>query len=425
MDRLELVRAMRAKLKAHAPGPLRAALKFARAQVGRPPIDDVVLGDFRLEQEPGSRARLNFVIPRLAAGADFGGVATGIDVFLRLWQQLRELVPLDMRLIVTDVTGETDAGIFTRRAEKAGEIVQDDQVFLARSTSATIPVRINDLFFTYNWWTTLNIDGLVSQQTAVFGRGRLPIIYLIQDYEAMFHQYSSAHLLARDSLDAVPRLWTIVNSSNLQQFIELMGHRPERSFVFDPVVSEALRPYLGQARGSVREKRILVYGRPAVERNCWPALVRGLRRWARDYPQFADWEVISAGTEHPSVPLGDGREIRSVGKLSLDDYAATLLQSSVGVSLMASPHPSYPPLEMAHFGLRTVTNGYLCKDLSSYHGNITSVASIQEGPLAAAIADACAQHGQPADAEANAGYLRTDAYPFLPDLVAAIQPELS
>jgi hypothetical protein len=31
---------------------------------------------------------------------------------------------------------------------------------------------------------------------------------------------------------------------------------------------------------------------------------------------------------------------------------------------MLSPHPSYPPLEMAAFGVRVVTNTYANKDLS-------------------------------------------------------------
>ena len=41
--------------------------------------------------------------------------------------------------------------------------------------------------------------------------------------------------------------------------------------------------------------------------------------------------------------------------------------SAIGISLMVSPHPSYPPLEMAHLGMLVLTNGFGAKDLSTWH----------------------------------------------------------
>ncbi|MFO8162944.1 MAG: hypothetical protein R6T98_00230, partial [Desulfatiglandales bacterium] len=48
-------------------------------------------------------------------------------------------------------------------------------------------------------------------------------------------------------------------------------------------------------------------------------------------------------------------------------------ESAIGISLMISPHPSYPPLEMAHFGVLTITNSFANKDLSQWHQNIISI----------------------------------------------------
>ena len=56
--------------------------------------------------------------------------------------------------------------------------------------------------------------------------------------------------------------------------------------------------------------------------------------------------------------LGDGLEMVSAGKLSLQAYGALLNQCAIGISLMLSPHPSYPPLEMAHSGILTITNSF-------------------------------------------------------------------
>ena len=72
--------------------------------------------------------------------------------------------------------------------------------------------------------------------------------------------------------------------------------------------------------------------------------------------------------------LAKGRYLTSVGKLTLDEYARVLSESAIGISLMVSPHPSYPPLEMAAFGAIVITNGYQNKNLSiSFSDNIYSL----------------------------------------------------
>ena len=47
-----------------------------------------------------------------------------------------------------------------------------------------------------------------------------------------------------------------------------------------------------------------------------------------------------------------------------------------GISLMVSPHPSYPPLEMSTFGIKTITNTYENKDLASFNSNIVSLSDM-------------------------------------------------
>lgn len=395
-----------------------------RESVAAPPIDDVVLADFGVTRDDAVTPRLTLVLPLLQKGSDFGGTATGIDIFARLAVGLAAADNIDVRVVITDVIAETDPSIVVNRAARAGLTIAPDQIELVRSRNTAIPVRANEIFMTYNWWTTLNFAQVRDAQARLFDQAPRPMIWLMQDYEPAFMGFSGAHMLARAAYDTSEPLWGIVNSTNLASYIEAVGHRLERRFLFEPVISEALRPYLGRVGTAARGKRMLVYGRPTVERNCFPALIRGLRRWVRDYPEYADWEIISAGVEHDPVDLGGGRKLTSVGKLSLEDYAEMLLGCSVGVSLMASPHPSYPPLEMAHFGLRTITNDYVCKDLSAFHPNIVSVRSIAEAPLAAAIAEACAAFGTPSTNEGNAEYLRRDLYPFVDELRGAVSEAL-
>lgn len=410
----------RSFLKRNLPPAVKNVFQRVREAVAPPPIDDIVLADFQAQRDDNPTPRLSLVLPMLQKGSDFGGTATGIEIFCRLFLVLSASRRLDLRIFVTDIVAETDIAIIITRAAKAGLTITPEQIELVRSPTAQIGVRADDIFMTHNWWVTLNFANLRNQQTAMFGISAKPLVWLMQDYEPAFMGFSSGHMLARAAYDTCDPLWGVINSGNLARYLEALGHHPARRFVFEPVIVESLRPYLDQVATSPRSQRVLVYGRPTVERNCFPALVRGLQRWVRDYPEFADWEVISAGVPHHPIDLGGGRKLASAGKLPLDDYARMLLSCSAGVSLMASPHPSYPPLEMAHFGVRTVTNDYFCKDLTAFHPNILSVRSIAETELAAALAEACRQAAGPPETYCNPDYVRAEAYPFMGDLAEAL-----
>jgi hypothetical protein len=52
---------------------------------------------------------------------------------------------------------------------------------------------------------------------------------------------------------------------------------------------------------------------------------------------------------------------------------------------MISPHPSYPPLEMAAFGVRVLTNNFSNKNLSQVSSYIRSVQHPEPAGIAAAL----------------------------------------
>ena len=119
--------------------------------------------------------------------------------------------------------------------------------------------------------------------------------------------------------------------------------------------------------------------------------------------------------------------LQSLGKLTLDVYAELLRSSAIGISLMISPHPSYPPLEMAHLGLLVLTNRYAEKDLSTWHPNISSLRAMTPEALAADLADVCSRF----DADPAAGdttvprlsqFLETGPqFPFAQELAALLE----
>lgn len=423
---MSLPHPLRDYAKRHAPAGLRRMIGKIRSAMAGIPIDDAVLAEYAFAPDGSTTPRLNLVLPNLSRGEAFGGILTGIDLFLQLARMLETQLPgVELRIILTDPDRQTDTGFVVDAAAKAG-IAPNRLSFLPLGRSGhSLPTRKGDIFIAYNWWAAHNIRPIITEQAAHFGRPFKPLIYLVQDYEPHMLAFSSAQILAREAYDRPERLWGIFNSSNLYNYFTLQGHSAEKSFTFEPVINAALRPALAQVGTSAQAPRIIAYGRPSIPRNCYPALIRGLRRWAVDYPEYGDWEVVTAGLTHAPLRIDATRQLTALGKLSLEDYAATLLSSRVGISLMASPHPSYPPLEMAHLGLRTVTNRYLCKQWEGHHPNIVLTPSLDEHDLARAIADACAASASPVCAAPDAVFTRAEPYPFLPQLCADLVQELA
>ncbi len=411
---------LRTTLRRSAPQFARTAFSGLRARLAPPPLEDIVLHPYAMQAEGEGALRLTLVLPSLAADRRFGGVATAIEVLLECARRANA----EVRFALDDFDRSVDRGFVEQCARRAGVDPSLVAIWPRSAHVQPIHVRRNDIFFAYNWWAALNLVPLIARQHETFAGERRPLVYLIQEYEPGFSAFSSTHLFARAAFDLKSRVWGIFNSSQLHAYFHAQGHAFEREYVFEPRLSAAMRPFL-DAEPAAKERRILAYGRPSVPRNCFPAIVAGLREWTERHPQFAKWSVVSAGVQHKAVPIGGGREMRSLGKLSIEDYAERLRSAAVGISLMASPHPSYPPLEMAHFGIKTLTNRYFCKDLAASHDNIVTLPDIAPHTIADALAAACKQF-EAAPQSGWAGrshmpdYLAQGAYPFLDEIAAEI-----
>jgi hypothetical protein len=406
---------LRELMKRSLRGGLREQVLKLRARLSAPPLETIVLHDYAIVVDEDPRPRLSLVIPSIAPKAAFGGVLTGLDIFLEISRR----TGADLR-IIWDNFESIDRSLVDGRARSLGLDAAAIEIVRRDREAPEITMRSNDILVSYNWWTTLNIRGLLDQQVARFGGEPRPFLYLMQDYEPQFYPFSSTHMLVRLAFDPTRPCWGIFNSHQLHEFYLGQGHSVAKSFVFEPQLSKSLRPAL-EAGPATKVKRILVYGRPSIPRNCFPAVEAGLKLWASRYPQFADWEVVSAGMAHAPTPFGAGRAVRSLGKLSLEDYAELLRTTAVGLSLMSSPHPSYPPLEMAHFGILTVTNRYANKDLASAHDNIISIADIDASTIAVALAEACGRFEAEPDVGAKGkthipAFLDPGPFPFLDQL---------
>lgn len=310
--------------------------------------------------------RLNLLVPALSERHVFGGIATALQVFDALRPYFDEA-----RIIVTDeATPEPRADAYYGHwpiVPMAGDAPPGNHIVPAGSRWAqTLAVHAQDYFLATAWWTAHNALALLDwQQSQHPGANQRRMLYLIQDYEPGFYPWSSRYLLAQATYAQPERTQAIINSHWLADYLAAQGHHFARSIVLQPQLNPALAAARARTTHFHKERIMLVYGRPGTERNAFSLLVAALRLWAHQYPQASQWRILSAGEDFAPIELGNGCHLHSVGKLGIDAYADLLARTAVGLSLMVSPHPSYPPLEMAAFGARVVTNGFANKDLST------------------------------------------------------------
>ncbi len=374
--------------------------------------------------------RINLVLPTINRAHIFGGIATALQFFRRLSRELGEDVATRIILTEYDPARHDCEGFEGYRTVSW----QDDPDFTRQilpfrlRCGATLPVTPGDIFVATQWTTAYMVQRAVQGVADLFSQPPSRLCYLVQDYEPGFYPYSTEQLLSESTYRSSLPQAAVFNSSFLRDYFVDRGYPFEKTYCFEPKLNRILRELLQNQQTSCKRKLILVYGRPSTARNAFPLLSEGLKRWAATYSRAAEWEIVSVGEQHPDIQLGGGIILRSAGKLDLADYARLMREASVGVSLMVSPHPSYPPLEMAHFGLLTVTNGFASKDLSLWHDNIVSLADCTPESLAAQItinteraaADpSCGLAGK----SRTPGYLDDgDAFPFTADLAGYLFP---
>jgi hypothetical protein len=262
-----------------------------------------------------------------------------------------------------------------------------------RSRTGTQPIDIdrNDSFMATSWVTAYLGLRLLNWQKRAYENAGSPMLYLIQDYEPGFYAGSSRSALAETTYMSDMPVVAVFNSHELASCFARHGYQFHSSHVLEPPLNLALdeeRTALMESAPQ-RTKTLLVYARPSVPRNAFDLAVEAVRFWKREYDRAGEWRVLGVGENFGPIGIGPRTTIRSLGKLSLHQYAVRLATSRVGLSLMMSPHPSYPPLEMAAFGMRVITNGFLDKDLSTRSQNIVSVIVPTPENLGRALIAAC------------------------------------
>ncbi|MFD0666752.1 rhamnosyltransferase WsaF family glycosyltransferase [Ramlibacter sp. MAHUQ-53] len=365
----------------------RPAVQATAARLGLPTAEVDIPEVTPMTARPSAfdRPRLNLLLPTIRPSHVFGGISTALHFFDILKAQ-----DADVRVILTDHDWRGEplpaalAGWEVRDAsaeDRPGRCI----VSMGDRAARTLPVGPGDLFVATAWWTAYSAQRLVPWQAAQYGIAARPLVYLVQDHEPGFYPLSSRYLLSRSTYEYPLPMVGVFNTGLLADFFAQAGYAFSARHAFEP----ELNPSLAAARAGLqrldKERLLILYGRPGVPRNAFELVVQGVRAWAARDPSAAQWRIESLGEQHQDIALPGGARIASRGKLSLDEYAQALTQAGLGLSLMLSPHPSYPPLEMAEFGVQVVTNRHENKDLGARSPFIHSLGSVTPETIAAEL----------------------------------------
>lgn len=351
-------------------------------------VDEINPYYFRKEEIESKR--LNLLVPSINPEHVFGGISTAI----KFYQKLAETLGYHQRIILVDAVPSKEAleqysDYVLVPPEKTSKETKQIVSYAYRDASG-IPVSSNDYFMFTGWWTAHCAQEAYENFEKEYGIKPNPYIYFIQDYEPGFYAWSTRYMLADATYKTENEMIAIFNSVLLKEYFDRNEYHFEHSFAFEPVLNGTLKAELEKRKGTInKKKQILIYGRPSTDRNAFSLIIAALNKWAKEYSGCSEWSIYSAGELHPDVILENGVVVHSVGKLSIDEYAEILSTSYAGISLMVSPHPSYPPLEMAAFGVKVITNTFANKNLKEFSDNVVSLNKVSPSEICAALSGIC------------------------------------
>ncbi len=329
-------------------------------------VDDLIgaafplLRPLRVFPTPAKQGRrLNLVTDSLNEGSLFGGVGTSIVLASLLAQRLDASLRIVTRLVPPN---PANFGV----VQRSHEIKFDGNVEFAYAPivgDESLPLHDRDLFLTTSWWSTWSTIRAVSPER---------IVYLIQEDERMFYPAGDEQAACSETI-ADSRIRFVVNTAMLNDHLvqEGFSNVGRQGISFEPAFPAKL--YFREARPVGDSRRtFFFYARPNNVRNLF---LRGLaaidEAVSANIIDPADWNLHFVGSGVPSIQLSRGVTPVVSENLPWPDYAALVRGVDLGLSLMSTPHPSYPPLDLAACGAVAVTNRCGVKqDLNTYSSNI-------------------------------------------------------
>ena len=323
--------------------------------------------------------RLNLVTDSIGSDSLLGGVATALivatefanrnDYELRIITRNTETNPLNYENMIR-ISGIEPA--------KRVSFYSDHDRF-TRSIDFKLEISPQDIFFATSWWSAKAIEG-----TSL----RKRFFYIIQEVETFFYNYGGERMLCEQVMRS-PDIDFIVNSGFLYQYFR--EHDPNiaaQGCCFEPAFPAAL--YRKKEFAAKKRYKLFFYARPNNPRNLYGVGVERLKKAVeRGIVDTDEWDIYCAGQNAPVITFCNGTQSVNLGQLSWTEYAKFLADVDLGLCLMYTPHPSYPPFDVACSGGVVLSNQMMNKKTFDMCANVI-LADLEEEAFLEAFKDAVA-----------------------------------
>lgn len=319
----------------------------------------------------GGSHRVTIVTDSVAPHSLFGGVGTAIILGIEIANRLGGA---SLRLVTR--TDSPDGQVISLLQEATGIRLEGVLELEQVSTDGTQRLQFTDrdIVMTTSWWTTRSVlDSDIPREQ---------VLYLLQEDERMFYAFGDERLLCSETL-AEPDLAVVVNTSRLLTHLVEGGlpHLRDQAIALEPAFPGQVS---ATPAGSGDDKRnFFFYSRPHNARNLFwrggQVIARAVESRLLDPDE---WRFHFVGRGTPELTLPRDVQVEIVEGLSWTDYQAFVRTMDAALVLMDTPHPSYPPYDLASVGSAVLTNSHGLKtDLSDISANIIVAPSTVEGLL--------------------------------------------
>lgn len=321
------------------------------------------------------RRRVTIVTDSVSKGSLFGGVGTA----LLFAGQLANRLDANLRIVtrLQKAPPENVAQVFS----VYGLSLKHEMQFLFAAVDdrmQEVDMYPDELFLTTSWWTTAATLPSVPAAN---------IVYLLQEDERMFYPYGDERLKC-EQIMGNREIRFLINTQLLFDHLVAAGldNIGERALWFEPAFPATVFHPREQMHG--QKKRFFFYARPENHRNLFQLGIAVVDRVIQSgVLNPRDWDLYFVGAHIPQMVFGEDWTPIRCENLSWAEYAELVGSIDLALSLMCTPHPSYPPLDLAASGAVVVTTRFANKvDLSGYSENILCA-----DMTAPALADALAR----------------------------------
>lgn len=291
--------------------------------------------------------RINLVTDSINANLLLGGVATALIVATEFANKYH----YELRIITREAVIDPEPYKFILKMNHITECEKTSFITDFENEEFILDITEDDIFFATSWWSAQAIKGTTIRKR---------FFYIIQEVETFFYPHGVDHYLCSRIMKD-ENIDFIVNSHYLKDYF--MEHEPNiirNGIYFEPAFSETI--YHANQFGKKDKYKLFFYARPNNPRNLYSygvylisqAIKQGL------FPE-EKWEICFAGANISNIQGDIDSRIKYMGQMSWKEYAMFLREVDLAISLMYTPHPSYPPYDVACSGGVVVSNQCLNK----------------------------------------------------------------